>query len=154
MIAKAAARAARVLVSADRATIRAVRAVGAVGAVLRRVRARRDTRRAGAGTVASFSVFPIARPRGGARPEGVCGYRGCCPYRRREPAGGRAVPSRGSVAGTTGVPRGYAAGWGPGGHRTGAPLAVGRRSRMGITLCNVPRVPLASPFTLVMTLIT
>src|ERR1019366_8579084 len=145
MIAKAAARAARALVSADRATIRAVRAVGAVGAVgavLRRVRARRDTRRAGAGTVASFSVFPIARPRGGARPEGVCGYRGCCPYRRREPAGGRARAAPG------------AGGWGPGGHRTGAPLAVGRRSRMGITLCNVPRVPLASPFTLVMTLIT
>src|ERR1035441_9100722 len=131
MIAKAAARAARVLVSADRATIRAVRAVGAVGAVgavLRRVRARRDTRRAGAGTVASFSVFPIARPRvggrggrayvviGGAARIGGASRRGAGPCRPgvpwRVPQGCRAGTRR--VGGRAGTGRARRWRWGAG----------------------------------------
>jgi hypothetical protein len=67
---------------------------------------------------------------GGAGPNCPCGSGAC-----------RAL-------GTAGTPGG------PYGHRTGTPLERGNLSRMGITVCNVPAAPQASPFTAVMTLIT
>ena len=71
----------------------------------------------------------------------------------RLPAGGRVTPSPGT-RGYRCLPLGERR---PGAGRTGterAPLAGGRRPRMGITVCNVPAAPLASLFTLVMTQIT
>src|ERR1017187_5616484 len=147
--------------------------------MVRGVLAHKAASRAGASTVASSCVFPIARPARGRATGGRMWLSGVLPATARdEPGGaGRTVPVvrvpgvRSARRGPRGDPGGRLASalgvggaaraqgragapGGPYGHRTGTPLERGHLSRMGITVCNVPAAPQASPFTAVMTLIT